>query len=449
MNRIALIAHAAAADTLAYVGARAVSAGQFVADVLRLAARLRAQAPRARYVVNALADRYRFAVAFCAALVEGRVNLLPGSRAPAALAELAAAYPQHVAVTDGELAGGFASGFVFDDPPAQASDWPPPQIAAEALAAIAFTSGSTGKPVPYVKTWGSLVASVRAERAALAIDADAFDTVLLGTVGPQHMYGLESTVLLALANGLALAAAHPLHPHEIAAALAAVRGRRVLVTTPVHLRALAAASPALPPLDRIVCATAPLPQELAAHCEALWATRVFEIYGCTETGQIAARRTTADAWWRAFPGVRIEERDGAFWAGGGHVAQPAALADRLRLRDAHTFQLEGRTSDLVNVAGKRTSLAALNHALLAVEGVIDGTFFVPQESGEREPRLIAFAVAPGRTRREILAALRLRIDPVFLPRPLVLVERLPRNATGKLPRAELTALASRHLERRA
>jgi acyl-coenzyme A synthetase/AMP-(fatty) acid ligase len=32
---------------------------------------------------------------------------------------------------------------------------------------------------------------------------------------------------------------------------------------------------------------------------------------------------------------------------------------------------------------------------------------------------------------------------VFLPRPLVLVERLPRNATGKLPQQSLQALADR------
>lgn len=449
MNEAKLIAHAQHDATLAYASAGPVAAGQFVADVLRLGERLRAHAPQARYVVNALADRYRFAVTFCAALAAGRVNLLPGSRAPAALAELAAAYPDHVAVTDGELYGGFASGLVFDAAPGVESAWPPPAIARDAVAAIAFTSGSTGKPLPQVKHWGSLVDSARAQRAMLGIDADAFDTVLVGTVGPQHMYGLESTVLLALANGFVLTAEHPLHPHEIAAALTAVPGRRVLVTTPVHLRALTAAEAALPPLDRIVCATAPLAMELAARCESLWATRVFEIYGCTETGQIAARRTVDGPWWRAFPGVHIEDRDGVFWAGGGHVVQPAPLADRLRLGDAQTFTLEGRVTDLVNVAGKRTSLAALNHALLAVDGVIDGTFFVPDAQGGREPRLMAFVVAPGCTRREILAQLRLRIDPVFLPRPLVLVDALPRNATGKLPRADLVALASRSMGRRA
>jgi len=37
-------------------------------------------------------------------------------------------------------------------------------------------------------------------------------------------------------------------------------------------------------------------------------------------------------------------------------------------------------------------------------------------------------------------ALRERIDPLFLPRPLLFVDALPRNGTGKLPRAALDAL---------
>ena len=40
-------------------------------------------------------------------------------------------------------------------------------------------------------------------------------------------------------------------------------------------------------------------------------------------------------------------------------------------------------------------------------------------------------------REELLAELRLAIDPVFLPRPLCLVDQLPRNETGKLPHEAL------------
>ena len=58
-------------------------------------------------------------------------------------------------------------------------------------------------------------------------------------------------------------------------------------------------------------------------------------------------------------------------------------------------------------------------------------------------RLAAAVVAPGLERGGGHRTLRQRIDPVFLPRPLLMVERLPRNATGKLPQQALQALRRR------
>jgi acyl-coenzyme A synthetase/AMP-(fatty) acid ligase len=54
---------------------------------------------------------------------------------------------------------------------------------------------------------------------------------------------------------------------------------------------------------------------------------------------------------------------------------------------------------------------------------------------------MALVVAPGLTKVVLLRELRQRLDLAFLPRPLVFVEALPRNDLGKLPRAELLALA--------
>ena len=59
-------------------------------------------------------------------------------------------------------------------------------------------------------------------------------------------------------------------------------------------------------------------------------------------------------------------------------------------------------------------------------------------------RLIAFVSAPASLDdATILAALREASDPVFLPRRIVRVDALPRNDTGKLPRAALLALLAR------
>jgi acyl-coenzyme A synthetase/AMP-(fatty) acid ligase len=61
---------------------------------------------------------------------------------------------------------------------------------------------------------------------------------------------------------------------------------------------------------------------------------------------------------------------------------------------------------------------------------------MPDETDDGTARLIALVVAPRLTAEIILAALRTRIDPVFLPRPLRLLDALPRNAVGKLTRED-------------
>jgi acyl-coenzyme A synthetase/AMP-(fatty) acid ligase len=64
---------------------------------------------------------------------------------------------------------------------------------------------------------------------------------------------------------------------------------------------------------------------------------------------------------------------------------------------------------------------------------------VPEAARGGEARPAALVVAPDLAEAQILAALGTMVDPVFLPRPLVRVARLPRNTVGKLPQAALLA----------
>jgi acyl-coenzyme A synthetase/AMP-(fatty) acid ligase len=115
------------------------------------------------------------------------------------------------------------------------------------------------------------------------------------------------------------------------------------------------------------------------------------------------------------------------------------LQDIVELLPSRQFILRGRNGDLLEIAGKRASLGDLNRRLLAIPGVEDGVVFTLDADTRGVRRLAALAVASTLTDRDILEALRLQIDPVFLPRPLRLVPALPRNTTGKLPRADLIA----------
>jgi acyl-coenzyme A synthetase/AMP-(fatty) acid ligase len=254
------------------------------------------------------------------------------------------------------------------------------------------------------------------------------------------MYGFESTVLMPLAAGGALHPARPLFPRDVQAALESMPAPRVLVTSPLHIRACVEANVALPPLAAIVSAAAPLATELAAAAERRFATRVMEIYGFTEAGQVAVRRTTATQNWRTLDGVRVLATAEGWAVEGGPVHGRVPGSDVIRRLSETEFVLEGRAADLVNVAGKRASLGELNRALTAIPGVEDGTYHVPEGASGDAARLMAFVVAPRLTKREVMAALRRALDPAFLPRPLVMVERLPRAPTGKLPLDALRAL---------
>jgi acyl-coenzyme A synthetase/AMP-(fatty) acid ligase len=191
-------------------------------------------------------------------------------------------------------------------------------------------------------------------------------------------------------------------------------------------------------------ATAPLSTALATEAEAGFGAPLLEIYGSTETGQIAIRQSASTPEWQLFPGLSIEQADGLSLVSGGHVDMPTPMSDMIELREGGRFLLHGRMADMVNIAGKRNSLAYLNLQLNAVPGVLDGVFAMPDDAvpeTDGVARLAAFVVAPGLTPAAVMAALRERMDPVFLPRPLVFVDALPRNATGKLPREALERLA--------
>ena len=454
MNPLTLLTHAGMDEVLAYRRGEAITVGRFLADVQRLAALY----PPGRHVLNVCADRYHFAVGLCAALLTRRVSLLPPSHTPEMVRQLRLFAPDVFCLSDEATrvdlprldypaSEPVAPGVVSRAVPALADV---PRIEADQIVAYVFTSGSTGVPVPHRKTWGALVRNVQAGAARLGLTAGARHSII-GTVPPQHMFGFESTVLLALQGGAALCAEHPFYPADICSALAVVPRPRLLVTTPVHLRALLSAGVEIPALDLVVSATAPMPRQLAQAAEAALGAPLLEIYGSTETGQIATRRTATTAQWALFPQVRLVPQGERVWVSGGHVEAPVAMGDVLECVDDQHFLLHGRKADLVNIAGKRSSLAYLNHQLNAIEGVRDGAFFMPDGddagAGSRVARLHAFVVAPGLSVAALRAALRERIDPAFMPRPLVLVEALPRNSTGKLPREALQALALAHDQR--
>ncbi|GAB1595137.1 AMP-binding protein [Lysobacter claricitrinus] len=435
-RRLLALVVGAAARIVAYDRGTPVSRERFERHVRAAAAAL----PAAGYAVNLCEDRYRFIVALCAAALRGQVTLLPPSRAPAVVDSVRADHPDSICIGDGALDPAPPGFWRLPDELGEL-DGAPLEIDADATLLIGFTSGSTGQPKPNPKTLASFVSSTAQNIAAMRdLLAHGHVTPLVATVPPQHMYGMETSVMLPLLGDIAVHADRPFFPQDVARAVADCPRAPLLVTTPVHLRALVQArdddaSFAMPPLAAIVSATAPLPRDLAQAAEAAFGCEVREMFGSTETCILARRRTAQDDAWTLLPGVTLAPQPDGTLVDAPHLQAPVALADLVELLPDGRFRLRGRNADLLEIAGKRASLGDLTRKLLAVPGVVDGIVVQLDADAHGVCRIAALAVAPTLTPDDILRALRQQMDPVFLPRRLRCIASLPRNETGKLPRS--------------
>lgn len=446
--RLPLVRATTDARAVVWRHGKPVSARHFMAQVHAVASLL----PVATAAVNLCDDRYAFLVAFCAMVVRGQTNLLPSSRAPAAVDDVMSAHPGCYVLGEQDLSPApqrYVRMPVLEGSPpdggAAAEFWP--RIAADQVVAIGYTSGSTGTPSANAKTWGSFNASNAGNIARLhAVVGKHFDVV--ATVPPQHMYGLEFSVLLPLLGDVGVHAGRPFFPGDIAAALGSIAAPRVLVITPVHLRALVNSGIELPTIAAMVSATAPMPLELAQAAEQRFQAPLLEVFGSTETCVFASRRPTLDEDWQLYDDVTLYPQPDGTLVDAPQLSAPMTLADIVSLSDdGRRFRLRGRHADMLEIAGKRASLGDLSRRLLAIPGVQDGVVVQLADSDALGVhRLGALVVAPGLTEYAILEALRAAIDPVFLPRPLRLVNALPRNETGKLPRAALLELLQQTTE---
>lgn len=414
---------AAARDVAAWHEGRAVTRALLDQQVRAVARAL----PEARWIVNRCANRYRFAVGFLAVCRRGATNLLPpGSGAQA---------------TDGLLAGYDGAWLLEDsfiertiagvDAPSPGTEPVVPGIDDAHLAALVFTSGSTGAPKAHAKPWRALAMSARYCR--LRLGEVPFNVVV--TVPPQHMYGLETSIFTLLSGDFALHDGNAFYPDEIARALADIPRPRLLITAPYHLRHLLASGVALPPVDAVLSATAPLSRELAADAEQRLGARVVEIYGCTEAGSMATRHTAHEDLWTPYPGLEFSVVDGGTRVRATHLPGEIPVGDRIELADAGRIALLGRDADMIKIGGRRGSLADIAARIASLPGVKDQVVFMPSEGETARPA--ALVVAPGRSALELRQELAALIDAVFVPRPLRVVDALPRNELGKLPRERL------------
>lgn len=306
-----------------------------------------------------------------------------------------------------------------------------PNIPDERTSAIAFTSGSTGTPTANLKYWRTLRDGSLCN-ARMVLDAPDERLNVVATVPPQHMWGLETSILLPLFAKVAVSYQTPFYPQNIADALQSLPEPRMLVSSPIHLEAFLKSGVKATSIRKIITATAPLSKDLAENLERAFDTQVQDIFGCSESGILATRRTSVDEEWTYSDAFELTMSDDGVKIAAAHLPEDVMMPDIVELIGPNRFRWLGRRQDMVNIAGKRGSLAELNFRLQEIPGVLDGVIFAPSGVEDRRDRLAALVVAPDLRVSDILNALKEKVEPVFLPRPILLVSELPRQETGKL-----------------
>lgn len=420
---------------VAHNGSSSITVSSFLHSALSLSEQL----PEQRYAINLCRDRLNFFYALISVAARGQCNLLPPNGQTGTIDTLVADYPDSYVLHDGYAEVEFAVPAVdirqlqtqIDGltPQAPLTADNPITVKPDHVAAISFTSGSTGQSRPNIKTWSMLLEGARINADNMLIGAPE-GLQILATVPSQHMYGLELTITLPLVADVQMHSGQPLYPNDVQAALQKMPAPRALVSTPQHLRALLASKLAYPHVERIFSATAPMDQALARQVESCFGGELVEIYGCSEIGSIARRCTAREHAWTPFSAMTFTTTDETTTVSAAHVPDIVELQDHIEQHADGSFDLKGRFGDLINIAGKRGSLAQLNQLLLAVPEVEDGVIFQPAPSS----RLAAIVVGEQADKKSIVNTLREHVDPVFIPRPILFSDALPRTETSKLPR---------------
>ncbi|MGH8552269.1 MAG: AMP-binding protein [Methylococcales bacterium] len=420
------LASADSGSCFSFANGKKISLGELFSQAQRVASGL----PQASYAINLCQDRYLFTVAFLAVILREQINLLPQNRSPGCVENLLENHSASYCISDEPDLPFSGVRITLPDSTPEARETIP-RIQKDRIACISFTSGSTGEPKSIAKTFGEFSCCARLATQRLGIGPKV---LLVSTVPPQHTYGLETSVFWPLVSGAAIHSGRPFFPEDIRRTVCDSKQPCFLISTPTQLKACVESSLCWTNLAGVLSSTAAMPLKLAEAIEQTFAVSLFEVFGSTETLSFASRRLCVSEKWQPYDGVEPSPESEGFRVSGGHLQTAIRLDDRVEIDPRGFFTLTGRSSDLVKIGGKRASLTELNRLINEIEGVRDAVFY-PTGNG----RLGALVVSR-RSKESILAELRQSIDEVFLPRPLHLVQTIPRNELGKIVKWKLDQL---------
>ncbi|HUR46739.1 MAG TPA: long-chain fatty acid--CoA ligase [Candidatus Saccharimonadales bacterium] len=332
------------------------------------------------------------------------------------------------------------------------------------LAVIIYTSGTTGKPKGAMLSHGNLLANVESCRQMLAaVDHDRF-VVLLPMF---HSFMLTVGVLLPTLIGGSLVVIKTLHPPKNIILEILRHGATILPAIPQFFRSLANAGlPPNQPLRICVSGGAPLPVEILKEFGAKMNVPLIEGYGLSEASPVVSMNPLAGPWKAGSVGVPVPDvemsvqddtgqhlpvgQTGEIAVRGSNVMlgywnQPEETAKALRSgwlltgdighmdADGYYF-ITDRKKDMLLVNGINVYPREIEEVIYQFPGIKEAAVVgVPDHRRGEQP--IAF-VSPAEgallDEKTIHQHVRTRLADYKVPRRIVIIPSLPRNATGKV-----------------
>ena len=336
---------------------------------------------------------------------------------------------------------------------------PMPPLDAESPAAILYTSGTTGRPKGALLDHGNLLAQ---GRGALEVWRWTAQDTLVHALPLFHLHGLGMGLHGTLLSG-GSAVLVPFTPENVVHEL--THGGTMFFGVPSMYQRLCEWLDQNPAdLSRVrvfVCGSAPLPPALFERCAKLLGQAPVERYGITEGGIVVTNpcdgpRQPGRVGY-PFPGVEVKlgERDEVLLKGGqvfkGYWRNPEATREAFtddgffrtgdvgEIGEDGSLAIRGRIKELIitggfNVYPREVELVLEAHPAVhevAVAGV-------PSERWGEE--VTAFVVPSGSqplVESELIAFAQERLASYKCPKRVVKLDKLPRNAMGKVQRALL------------
>ncbi len=336
------------------------------------------------------------------------------------------------------------------------------------LAALVYTSGTTGRSKGAMLTHGNLASNARALRALWGYRAD---DVLYHALPIFHVHGLFIALHPTFLNGSTTIFAPRF---DVEQCLQALRSATLMMGVPTfYTRLLADARLNADAVRRVrlfISGSAPLLAQTHDAFAARTGHRILERYGMTETGVITSNpldgERIAGTVGYPLPGTQVRI------VGEGGAPAAADAPGMIQVRGANVFAgywrmpektaaefddgwfvtgdigtmaadgrvtIVGRGKDLIISGGYNIYPKEIEEAIDALEGVIESAVVGAPDAdlGEAVVAVVTRAAGAAPSEAEIAAALSARLARFKLPRRIVFLDALPRNAMGKVQKAAL------------